>query len=626
MGVPGFKGKYKESDGNNVHISKYIDMFNYYDLESCCNRKINIVLKNQIGQIAKNKSVIIESEYSGKFKQTKFVVNTASDDLGNLPVIVRHPGSKIIIKADGKQSSIIVQEADRRQSVELSVTDEIKVQSVLEKPAQPQPRIQNVVIEQKQEGANVPIQNHSMKSIKFDISIIEGDTNKKITNMKFFLRYKGKIKQHLSDSSGVKYGVFAEEGETVDILVNGSKSYQKIKTLTVSKAIENTCVIVPLSTLNVKLKVHGSDGKILKNNKFYVRYRGREIEKKTDSNGILQLNMLNAFVYKLLLSNRKEVLILRNDPSIQLVNVNLNVVATNIQRPTLSRNLPKITNSKPEPEDQNFIDYLIDYIPSFGKSENVHTESNGNPLTKQYGSDVSFTVKTINKATGTAENLSYEIKYNGAKRSHYSGQDGVGLKKHRGEEGKKIEIIVSLNGKDQVLYSTILKNPMPVIELKIDKPKDNGLYLFPLKTRTNSYKKSYAQFGSNRDKGKRKHAGCDLYAPAGTEVRAMADGIVRNVYYFYSNTDAIEITHKNHIIRYGEVKIGKALVKKGDSVKKGDIIGYVGNLSIKGIPSMMLHLEMFSNTKDERTLSGSGLYKRRSDLVDPTPFLDKATM
>ena len=74
------------------------------------------------------------------------------------------------------------------------------------------------------------------------------------------------------------------------------------------------------------------------------------------------------------------------------------------------------------------------------------------------------------------------------------------------------------------------------------------------------------------------------------------------------------------------MKIGKALVKKGDSVKKGDIIGYVGNLSIKGIPSMMLHLEMFSNTKDERTLSGSGLYKRRSDLVDPTPFLDKATM
>lgn len=626
LGVPGFKGKYKESDGNNVHISKYIDMFNYYDLESCCNRKINILLKNQIGQVAKNKKVTIESEYSGKFKQPKFIVNATSDDSGHLPIIVRHPSSKIIIKVDGKQSSVIVQEAERKQTVELNVTDDIKVQSILEKPAQPQPRIPNVVIEQKQE---VPIESSGIeatKDIKFDISIIEGDTNKKISNMKFFLRYKGKVKQHLSDSSGVKYGILAEEGETIDILVNGSKSYQKLKTITVSKSIENKCVIVPLSTLNVKLQIHGSDGKLLKNNKFYVKYRGREIEKKTDLNGIIQLNMLNAFVYKLLLSNKKEVLILRNDPSIQLININLNAAATSMQRPALTQNLPKTTNAKTEAKEQNFIDYLIDYIPSFGKSENVHTESNGNPLTKQYGSDVSFTVKTINKATGNAENLSYEIQYNGAKRSHYSGQDGVGLKKHRGEEGKKIEIIVSANGKDQVLYSAPLKNPMPIIELRIEKPKDDGSYLFPLKTRTNSYKKGYAQFGSNRSNGKRKHAGCDLYAPAGTEVRAMADGVVRDVYYFYSNTDAIEITHKNHIIRYGEVRLGKSLVKKGDNVKKGDVIGYVGSLSIKGLPSMMLHLEMFSNPKNEGTLSGSTIYKRRSDLVDPTPFLDKAIM
>ncbi|MFH4113303.1 M23 family peptidase, partial [Acinetobacter baumannii] len=75
LGISGFKGNYKEVDGNNVHISKYIEMFNHYDLESCCSRKIYIKLKNQIGQIAKNKKVTIESEYSGKFKQSKFIVN-----------------------------------------------------------------------------------------------------------------------------------------------------------------------------------------------------------------------------------------------------------------------------------------------------------------------------------------------------------------------------------------------------------------------------------------------------------------------------------------------------------------------------------------------------------------------
>ncbi|MFH4237965.1 hypothetical protein WAJ08_19815, partial [Acinetobacter baumannii] len=64
-------------------------------------------------------------------------------------------------------------------------------------------------------------------------------------------------------------------------------------------------------------------------------------------------------------------------------------------------------------KEESFVDYLIDFIPSLGKTENVHTEKNGNPLTKQYGSDVAFTIKTINKETGKEENLAYSIKYNG---------------------------------------------------------------------------------------------------------------------------------------------------------------------------------------------------------------------
>lgn len=636
LGISGFKGNYKEVDGNNVHISKYIEMFNHYDLESCCSRKIYIKLNNQIGQIAKNKKVTIESEYSGKFKQSKFIVNAESDEQGLLPVIIRHPGSKIVIKADGKQSAIIIQASDKKQSIELSVSEDIKIQSVLQKPAEPEPKQEKVVVvERKTVDSNKDeVKTHTSKDIKFDIAIIESDTNRKITNMRFFVRYKGKIKEHTSDSSGIKTGIIAEEGENLDILVNGSKGYQKLKTISVTKGIENSCISVPLGLVSVKLKIHDSKGKILKNNKFFVSYRGREIEKTTDSNGFIQLKMLNAFVYKLLLSNKKPVLTLRNDPSISVINVNLNSAATTIQTPRVAPNTPsktvpakttpaKETSSKKE---ESFVDYLIDFIPSLGKTENVHTEKNGNPLTKQYGSDVAFTIKTINKETGKEENLAYSIKYNGAKRTHYTGQDGIGLKKHRGEEGKKIEIVVDVDSKEQVLYTAILKNPMPVIEIRIDKPKDDGSYLFPLKARTNSYKNGFARFGSNRSGGKRKHAGCDLYAPAGTEIRAMADGVVRNVYYFYDNTDAIEIVHPKHIIRYGEVRKGKALVKAGDKVVKGQVIAYVGSLTTKGIPSMMLHLEMYSNPNDKGTLNGTSVYKRRSDLIDPTPFLDSASL
>jgi len=629
LGISGFKGNYKEVDGNNVHISKYIEMFNHYDLESCCSRKIYIKLKNQIGQIAKNKKVTIESEYSGKFKQSKFIVNAESDEQGLLPVIIRHPGSKIIIKADGKQSAVITQASDKKQSIELSVSEDIKIQSVLQKPAEPEPKQEKVVVEQKTvDSKKGEVKTNTSKDIKFDIAIIESDTNRKITNMRFFVRYKGKIKEHTSDSSGIKTGIIAEEGENLDILVNGSKGYQKIKTISVTKGMENSCISVPLGLVSVKLKVHDSKGKILKSTKFFVSYRGREIEKTTDNNGFIQLKMLNAFVYKLLLSNKKPVLTLRNDPSISVINVNLNSAATTIQMPRVAPNPPsktvpakatpaKETSSKKE---ESFVNYLIDFIPSLGKTENVHTEKNGNPLTKQYGSDVAFTIKTINKETGKEENLAYSIKYNGAKRTHYTGQDGIGLKKHRGEEGKKIEIVVDVESKEQVLYTAVLKNPMPVIELRIDKPKDDGSYLFPLKARTNSYKNGFARFGSNRSGGKRKHAGCDLYAPAGTEIRAMADGVVRNVYYFYDNTDAIEIVHPKHIIRYGEVRKGKALVKAGDKVVKGQVIAYVGSLTTKGIPSMMLHLEMYSNPNNKGTLNGTSVYKRRSDLIDPTPF------
>ncbi|EKW8747332.1 M23 family peptidase, partial [Acinetobacter baumannii] len=248
LGISGFKGNYKEVDGNNVHISRYIEMFNHYDLESCCSRKIYIILKNQIGQIAKNKKVTIESEYSGKFKQSKFIVSAESDEQGLLPVIIRHPGSKIIIKVDGKQSAVITQASDKKQSIELSVSEDIKIQSVLQKPAEPEPKQEKVVVvEQKTVDLKKDeVKTNAPKDIKFDIAIIESDTNRKITNMRFFIRYKGKIKEHTSDSSGIKTGIIAEEGENLDILVNGSKGYQKLKTISITKGMENSCISVPL--------------------------------------------------------------------------------------------------------------------------------------------------------------------------------------------------------------------------------------------------------------------------------------------------------------------------------------------------------------------------------------------
>lgn len=151
----------------------------------------------------------------------------------------------------------------------------------------------------------------------------------------------------------------------------------------------------------------------------------------------------------------------------------------------------------------------------------------------------------------------------------------------------------------------------------------SGAIKFPLKTRSPSnYKSGMRKFGSNRSGG-RKHAGCDLYAPIGTPVYAMDDGEVTNFYAFYLGTYALEVKHSGFVARYGEISKTATNIKKGSKIKKGQLIGYVGEL--KGLNMSMLHLELYSGTASgPLTVRGNKPYQRRSDLIDPTPILDKA--
>jgi murein DD-endopeptidase MepM/ murein hydrolase activator NlpD len=152
-----------------------------------------------------------------------------------------------------------------------------------------------------------------------------------------------------------------------------------------------------------------------------------------------------------------------------------------------------------------------------------------------------------------------------------------------------------------------------------------GKLVFPLSTRPReSYKEGMRRFGANRDGG-RKHAGVDLYAPVGTPVYAMDDGeVIQNLYHFYRNTYALEVRHPSFIARYGELRqdIPREL-RKGAPVKRGQLIGYVGQL--QGLNMSMLHLEIYSGAANGQLTVDTNLpFKRRSDLIDPTPILDTA--
>jgi murein DD-endopeptidase MepM/ murein hydrolase activator NlpD len=134
-----------------------------------------------------------------------------------------------------------------------------------------------------------------------------------------------------------------------------------------------------------------------------------------------------------------------------------------------------------------------------------------------------------------------------------------------------------------------------------------------------SWKTGGRYFGALRSDG-RKHAACDLIAPKGTEIFAVDDGIViRGPYPFHHGTDAIEVQHTFFIVRYAEILKPAPGIGVGTHVTQGAVIGYVGKM----YRDSMLHFEMYDGSgSGPLTVRSNKPYQRRSDLMDPTPYLD----
>jgi murein DD-endopeptidase MepM/ murein hydrolase activator NlpD len=76
--------------------------------------------------------------------------------------------------------------------------------------------------------------------------------------------------------------------------------------------------------------------------------------------------------------------------------------------------------------------------------------------------------------------------------------------------------------------------------------------------------------------GRRGHKGVDLAMPTGTPVYATADGMVSKAEWFSSYGLYISLEHGAQIqTRFGH--LSRLAVATGQSVKKGDLIGYVGS-------------------------------------------------
>jgi murein DD-endopeptidase MepM/ murein hydrolase activator NlpD len=135
-----------------------------------------------------------------------------------------------------------------------------------------------------------------------------------------------------------------------------------------------------------------------------------------------------------------------------------------------------------------------------------------------------------------------------------------------------------------------------------------------------SYRTGGRRYGAPRDNGRR-HAACDLIAPLGTEIFAVDQGLViRGPYVFYHGTYAIEVQHPLFIVRYCEISGAAPGVQSGTTVGQGQVIAYVGRMHVDS----MLHFEMYGGSGAGPLTQRNNLpYQRRSDLMDPTPYLDQ---
>lgn len=147
---------------------------------------------------------------------------------------------------------------------------------------------------------------------------------------------------------------------------------------------------------------------------------------------------------------------------------------------------------------------------------------------------------------------------------------------------------------------------------------------FPTRVRpSQSYTQGTLKFRASRNRGRRLHAGADIYRRKGDPAVAVASGnVIRSYYYFYQGVFAVEVKHPQFIARYGEV-LGSVQhgIAKGNNVVAGQPIGLIGKVN-SGCCTPMLHFELYKGTaRGPLSRYRTPPYDRRPDVMDPTAYL-----
>jgi murein DD-endopeptidase MepM/ murein hydrolase activator NlpD len=134
-------------------------------------------------------------------------------------------------------------------------------------------------------------------------------------------------------------------------------------------------------------------------------------------------------------------------------------------------------------------------------------------------------------------------------------------------------------------------------------PALSGSWAFPVwgkKTNIGSF------WGDARDGGKRKHEGIDIFAKKGTPVVAVFDGVIVSKSITPLGGKNLWLQSTRHGVRAYYAHLDEQKVKAGQLVKKGQVIGTVGNTGNARNTPAHLHF---------------GIYKWFGGAVDPLPYV-----
>ena len=111
-------------------------------------------------------------------------------------------------------------------------------------------------------------------------------------------------------------------------------------------------------------------------------------------------------------------------------------------------------------------------------------------------------------------------------------------------------------------------------------------------------KKSFvgSYWGAVRDGGKRKHEGIDIFARKGTPVVAVSDGVVMEAGSSPRGGKTVWLRSSNDDFYYYYAHLHEQFVTTGQTVKKGQHLGTVGNTGNAKLTPPHLHFGIYSFT------------------------------